>query len=200
MAVVVRMPGRVRAVALLCALGATFTIAAPFTAPAAQAATAGPALLTGVEVHDLGTFDRVTFTFGTAVCIDSCSGQPDAPQPVIVGAEFVDPPVLADPSGLPVSVAGGAVLQLVMSNASGVNLSVNPPQTTYAGPTRIAANLPNVVEVVETGDFEAVLSWAIGVRSGAGGATAQVLTGPTRVIVDVPHVVAPVVLAPTFTG
>jgi hypothetical protein len=57
-----------------------------------------------------------------------------------------------------------------------------------------------VVEVVETGDFESVLSWAIGVRSGAGGATAQVLTTPTRVVVDVPHVVTPVVVAPNFTG
>jgi hypothetical protein len=45
-----------------------------------------------------------------------------------------------------------------------------------------------------------VLSWAIGVRSGAGGGTTQVLTSPTRVIVDIPHVVTPVVAAPSFTG
>ncbi len=97
------------------------------------------------------------------------------PLPEIVRAEFVDPPVLADPSGQVVPVSGNAVLQLVMSNASGVDLSVDPPVQTYTGPTRIEANLPNVVEVVETGDFESVLSWAIGVHSGAGGATAQVL-------------------------
>ena len=134
----------------------------------------------------MGTFDRVTFTFRN-------------PQPVIVRAEYVNPPVLADPSGQPVPVAGNAVLQLVMSNASGVDLSTDPPTDTYTGPTRIEANLPNVVEVVETGDFESVLSWAIGVRSGAGGATAQVLANPTRVVVDIPHV-AVVVANPNFTG
>ena len=93
---------------------------------------------------------------------------PNNPLPEIVHAEFVDPPILADPSGQVVPVSGNVVLQLVMSNASGVDLSVDPPVQTYTGPTRIEASLPNVVEVVETGDFEAVLSWAIGVRSGAG--------------------------------
>ncbi len=148
----------------------------------------------------MGTFDRVTFHFRTLVCLDFCSTPPSNPQPTIFRAEFVDRPVLANPSGQEVPVSGNAVLQLVMSNASGVDLSVDPPVQTYTGPTRIEANLPNVVEVVETGDFEAVLSWAIGVRSGAGGATAQVLTSPTRVVVDVPHVVTAVVVAPNFTG
>ncbi len=173
---------------------------ASVAAPAAHAADPGPALLTNVEVQDMGTFDRVTFDFRTTICIDEPCTPPVNPLPVIVRAEYVDPPVLADPSDQPVPVAGGAVLQLVMSNASGVDLSVNPPEVTYTGPTRIEANLPNVTEVVETGDFEAVLSWAIGVRSGAGGGTAQVLTLPTRVIVDIPHVVTPVVTSPSFTG
>ncbi len=148
----------------------------------------------------MGTFDRVTFHFQTSICIDEPCTPPDNPQPVIARAEYVDPPVLADPSGQPVPVAGAAVLQLVMTNASGVDLSTDPPVVTYTGPTGIAANLPNVVELVETGDFEAVLSWAIGVRSGAGGGSAQVLTDPTRVIVDIPHVVVPVVASPQFTG
>jgi len=151
-------------------------------------------------VQDMGTFDRVTFHFRPSICADQPCTPPVNPLPAITRAEYVSGPVLADPSGQVVPVAGGAVLQLVMSNASGVDLSVNPPEITYTGPTRIAADLPNVVEVVETGDFEAVLSWAIGVRSGAGGATAQVLTDPTRVVVDIPHVVTPVFVPPTFTG
>jgi hypothetical protein len=193
-----RLRNRVSAAAVVVAIA--LTVGAARVPAAVAAPPSGPALLTAIDVQDMGTFDRVTFHFRTSTCIDSCSTPPVNPLPVVTQAAFVDPPVLADPSGLPVAVAGNAVLRVVMSNASGVDLSVDPPETTYTGPTRIVVNLPNVIEVVETGDFEGVLSWAIGVRSGAGGATAQVLSSPTRVIVDIPHVVTPVVLAPTFTG
>jgi hypothetical protein len=182
---------RVQGLVLSALVCSTLTLAGPWSA-AADAAVPGPALLTAVNAQDMGTFDRVTFTFR--------SGPTDA-LPVIARAEYVDPPVLADPSGLPVDVTGNAVLKIVMSNASGIDLSVNPPETTYTGPTRIQPDLPNVVDVVETGDFESVLSWAIGVRSGAAGANAVVLTSPTRVVVDIPHVVvSAVVAAPSFTG
>jgi hypothetical protein len=177
------------------------TVAAPWSESAAGAAEPGPALLNGVDVQDMGTFDRVTFHFRTSICIDQPCTPPVNPQPVITRAEFVDRPILADPSGMEVDVTGNAVLTIVMSNASGTDLSVNPPEMTYTGPTRIQPDLPNVVDVVETGDFESVLSWAIGVRSGAAGATAVVQTDPTRVVVDIPHVaVTAVVAPPSFTG
>jgi len=191
---------RTRHLVLALLMATVLTTGALASSPAIAAPPPGPALLTAVDVQDMGTFDRVTFHFQTSICTDQPCTPPVNPVPVITRAEYVSGPVVADPSGQVVPVAGGAALQLVMSNASGVDLSVNPPEVTYTGPTRIAADLPNVVEVVETGDFEAVLSWAIGVRSGAGGATAQVLTDPTRVVVDVPHVVTPVVVSPTFTG
>jgi hypothetical protein len=188
---------RVRRIALTCVIGAAFTVAA---VPAANAADPLPALLDRVEVQDMGTFDRVTFHFRTQVCIDPPCTPPVNPQPVIARVDYVSRPVLADPSGMPVAVDGVAVLQIVMTNASGVDLSVDPPETTYTGPTRIDASLPNVVEVVETGDFESVLSWAIGVRREAAGVSAQVLSDPTRVEVDIPHVVTAVVASPNFTG
>lgn len=193
-------PRRARSLAFAGVLGAVLTIGAPLSAPAAQAAAPGPALLNAVEVQDMGTFDRVTFHFRTSICIDAPCTPPVNPVPVISSAAFVDPPVLADPSGMVIPVAGNALLQVVMRNASAFDQSVDPPEFTYTGPTRIVANLPNVIEVVERGDFEGVLSWVIGVHSGAGGATAQVLTGPTRVVVDIPHVVTPVVVSPNFTG
>jgi hypothetical protein len=132
--------------------------------------------------------------------IDVCGEPVQNPVPTIRRAEYVDRPILADASGMEVPVAGGAVLQLVLGGASAFDAEGNPPQPSYTGPTRIEANLPSIIEVVETGDFESVLSFAIGVRDGAAGGTAQVLTGPTRVIVDVPHVVTPVVVSPNFTG
>jgi hypothetical protein len=192
---------RVVVATLLVAIGLTVGVLGAPSAPSAAAATPnGPALLTAIDVQDLGTFDRVTFSFRTSVCIDVCDEPVQNPVPTIRRAEYVDRPILADASGMEVPVAGGAVLQLVLGGASAFDAEGNPPQPSYTGPTRIEANLPSIIEVVETGDFESVLSFAIGVRDGAAGGTAQVLTGPTRVIVDVPHVVTPVVVSPNFTG
>ena len=182
---------RTRALVFSLAVVASTVVAvgAPAVAQTGEGSL-GPALLVAVQVEDMGTFDRVTFRF-----------RDPTPLPDIFRVEYIARPVVENPSGLEIAVAGNAVLQIVMSNASGVDLTVDPPEQTYTGSTRIVADLPNVIEVVQTGDFEAVLSWAIGVRSGAGGATAQVLTDPTRVVVDVPHIAAPAVLAaPSFTG
>jgi hypothetical protein len=196
----VRSRHRVQGLVLAAMICSALVVGGPGSASAVDTTETGPALLNAVSVQDMGTFDRVTFDFQTSICVDSPCGPIVNPLPVIARAGYVEPPILADPSGMQVDVSGNAVLQVVMTNASGVNLLVDPPLQTYTGPTRIQADLPNVVEVVETGDFESVLSWAIGVRSGAGGATAQVLTSPTRVVVDVPHVVNAVVAPPSFTG
>lgn len=177
---IVRAQQRVRGLALAFTVCATLTVVGPRSVPA-QAAEPGPARLEAVQGQDLGTFDRVTFQF-----------RADPPTlPIIRSADYLSRPVLADASGMEVPVDGGAVLRIAMSPATGAS---------YTGPTRIQPGLPSVVDIVQVGDFEGVLSWAIGVRSGAATVTAQVLTDPTRVIVDVPHVVAPVVVAPSFTG
>jgi len=69
----------------------------------------------------------------------------------------------ADGSGEPVAVGGGAHLQVRMEPASGVDLSSESGtfEETYTGPDRIDGPSP-VVEVVRTGDFEANLTWVIG--------------------------------------
>jgi hypothetical protein len=185
--------------AAVVAVTIALTVGAVGVPAAVAAPPSGPALLTAIDVQDMGTFDRVTFHFRTSVCIDSPC-ELHNPVPTIRRAEYVDRPILADASGMEVPVAGGAVLQLVLGGASAFDAEGNPPQPSYTGPTRIEANLPSVIEVVQTGDFESVLSFAIGVRDGAAGGTAQVLTDPTRVIVDVPHVVTPIVVSPNFTG
>jgi hypothetical protein len=160
-------------------------------------------LLTDVRAQDMGTFDRVTFMFRTSICIDPPCTPPVNPLPVISRADYVSRPVLADPSGQEVAVAGNAVIRIAMSNASGVDLSVDPPRATYTGPLRLQPGLPNVVDVVEVGDFEGVLSWAIGIRSGQVMAQAQVVQpqfGPIQVIVDIPHAPPVVMMQPSFTG
>ena len=81
---------------------------------------------------------------------------------------------------------------------------VAPPDVPYAGPTTITpTGTANVVQVVESGDFEAVLNWAIGVKSPTT-PKVTVLSDPVRVVVDIPHAAAtpasPVTQPATFTG
>jgi hypothetical protein len=60
----------------------------------------------------------------------------------------------------------------------------------YTGPTNfMPTGTANVVQVVQTGDFEAVLQFAIGMNT----ATTPVVTtlaDPVRIVVDIPHAVA----------
>ena len=134
------------------------------------AAQTGVALLTDVQAQDMGDFDRVTFTFEGGV-------------PTILKADYFDGPATLSPSGLLVTppVAGPPRLQITMGGAAGVDLSVNPPNNTYTGPQRFSPDLPKVVELVEVEDFEATLSWVIGLRGQEVATTVRVLNGPARV-------------------
>jgi hypothetical protein len=189
--------------ALICVLVGG---AGSFGAAPASAQAPGIALLVNVEAHDMGDFDRVTFTFRASTCIDvPCTPAINA-LPTIIEAAYVTRPIASNPSGEEVEVAGASIIRITMSNAAGFDLSVDPPVQTYTGPRRIQPNLPNVIDIVETGDFEAVLSWAIGIRSGQVPAQAQVIPPtftptfrPTQVIVDIPHAAA-IPTQPSFTG
>jgi hypothetical protein len=148
------------------------------------------ALLVSVTAQDIGTFDRVTFTFtGTTF-------------PVVLQAAYQNTPATFSPSGNPVTppIAGTAYIQIVMSGASGVDLSKDPPVTTYTGPNRFSVNLPNVTELVELEDFESTLSWAIGVNDPRVASSVVFAAEPTRVMVDIPHASGAVPVQPSFTG
>ena len=115
------------------------------------------------------------------------------PTVALVGPTVNTASVPADPSNLPVTVIGGAVVQVRLTGAVANWPTTDPPGPGYTGPTDLRpTSTANVVQVVETGDFEAVLSWAIGVRVGT---TPRVstLTDPIRVVIDVPHASAPTV-------
>jgi hypothetical protein len=157
--------------------------------PAAPGTPPAVALLTSVSAQDMGSFDRVTFTFE--------KGTPE----IILATYQVGPAVFA-PSGEPVvpPIAGVARIYIVMSNAADEDLTTDPVVVTYPGPFRFSANLPNVTELVQLEDFEATLAWAIGVNDARVTATSQVLFGPTRVQVDIPHGSGPIAAGPDFTG
>jgi hypothetical protein len=135
--------------------------------------------------HD--TFDRIVFEFDDAT-------------PADVTATWESPPIIEDPSGDEITVAGNAFLRIRMEPASAFSLNDGTP--TYTGPNRIALEGGNVIELVKTGDFEAVMSWVAGVEAKAP-FTVTTLTGPPRVIVDIKHVAPPASAVggqPTFTG
>jgi hypothetical protein len=136
-------------------------------------AVPGPAYLTAVRVARQSGFDRVVFEFE------------GGPPGYTVG--YVGRPVTEDGSGRTVAVDGAAVLQVRMEQAAGARLSGETVTLTYRGPKRIRpAGTASVVELVATGDFEAVLTWVIGTRAPTP-VTVTRLTAPSRVVVDVAH-------------
>jgi hypothetical protein len=90
------------------------------------------------------------------------------------------PELIGDPSGLPVPVAGDAVLQVRMAPARGHDDNGN---VTY-GPTRRTYPLPNVIQVVNSGDFEGVLTFGVGLAQRSA-ITVFTLTSPSRVVIDI---------------
>lgn len=158
---------RIRAVlfaAAILGLGAGTVTAAASTATAARA-PAIPALTQIQAAHHPG-FDRLVFQFRGAL-------------PAQRSASYV-PQVIADPSGLKVSVAGNATLLVRFSQASGHN---NAGQVTY-GPASRTYALPQMIQCVNAGDYEAVLRFGVGVAAKAP-FHMFTLTNPSRVVIDI---------------
>jgi hypothetical protein len=114
-------------------------------------------------------FDRVVFEFE-----DGVPGY---------RIDYVEPPVREDGSGEPVAVDGSAFLQVIMT-ATGVDLSGPTPEELYTGPDRIdPAGTAVVDELVQTGDFEATLTWALGLDAEVELGVAE-LDDPARLVLD----------------
>ena len=73
---------------------------------------------------------------------------------------------LKDPSGLPVDLAGSEGAKIVLRGFRG-------DMSNYTGPASIASNGPRLLQVYKIGDFEGVVTWAIGL-SGASCASVTV--------------------------
>lgn len=139
----------------------TPTVTVPSTTDRAQ--------ITDLRVATHAGYDRVVFEFA--------SGIPD------VKIEGVLPPMYADPSGLPIEVAGSAFLQLTLHGGTKVTPSGG---ITYAGPTNFEPGFDRLQQLIEGGDFEAVSTWYLGLN---GGSCIRVLTlsAPSRLVIDIEH-------------
>ncbi len=87
--------------------------------------------------------------------------------------------LVADGSGLPVRIAGRAVLRVVLSPAQAHDAGGGPTV-----PRRTAYALPNVLTTVRAGDFEGVTTYGIGLakRTRFDVSTRQ---DPSRIVIDV---------------
>lgn len=114
-------------------------------------------------------FDRIVFEFtGTAPGFE---------------VEYVDKPLHEDGSGAEVPLRGQFALHVRMENASGFDFERGVPS--YNGPYRLRpADTTVVEELARTGDFEGVLSYAVGVKSKAGFRVRQ-LTDPPRLQIEI---------------
>jgi hypothetical protein len=121
------------------------------TEPIVTATTANTALLRAVAASGGRCADRVTFDFTTRA---------NAPPKCTI--VYTKPPFSMDGSGAPVTVSGSAFIRLRCEPAYGYDFAGGGGPT-YTGPKRITAKgTKHVKELVQTGDFEGVLSWVIG--------------------------------------
>jgi hypothetical protein len=143
------------------------------TAPVkADASGSETALLERIAIGRHEGYDRVVFQFTN-----------DLPG---YRVEYVQPPLNEDGSGNPVSIDGNAVVLVRMEPASGFDLNTGEGVLVYKGPKRIegsSAGTSVVKELARTGDFEAVLSWAIGLSDRVD-FRVTTATSPDRLIVD----------------
>jgi hypothetical protein len=139
------------------------------TTPVSVAPTRPAAHLVAVRVARQQGADRIVFEFSERVPGYKVGY---SPKPV-VGTSSKELPL-----------AGSAALVVRMEQASGVDLSAGFRQT-YSGPNRVAAaGTQQVLEVAQVEDFEAVLTWAAGLKADAP-FRVLVLDGPPRLVIDV---------------
>ena len=91
--------------------------------------------------------------------------------------------VTADGSGLPVRVAGNAFLDVSLFPVR-AHRETGDFGSTY-GPRRRAYDLPNIATVVNSGDFEAVVSFGVGLMKKTSVMRTMRLRNPARYVIDV---------------
>jgi hypothetical protein len=143
----------------------------PVSVPVPANPSGGTSLLSAVRASRHEGYDRVVFEFTAASSLPGYS------------VSYVDEPVTEDGSGKQVEVAGDHVVLVRMEHASGADLTKESAPQTYTGPTRFTPGTPEVSELVRTGDFEGVLSWAIGVHDKVA-FRVLALQNPSRLVID----------------
>ena len=94
-------------------------------------------------------------------------------------------PAQADGSGEEIPLPGAsAAVKVSLNPATGAGWSGDA--RTYFGPSTVAADTSEVTEAKAAGDYEAVLTWVVGLRSKVP-FRVLVLDGPPRLVIDFQH-------------
>ena len=121
------------------------------------------AIRTGHHAEPAATFDRVVFEFS-------------GPLPLL-RIEYVKQ-LIADGSGLPVRIAGRAIVSVQLTPAW-----AHDDAGHATAPVRLSPKLPIVKEIVSAGDFEGVVTYGIGLGRKAV-LRIMTLATPNRVVID----------------
>lgn len=163
-----RLPALVLSVGLVLGLAVSTGVSPAGAAAPGTTTTAAPPVVPRLvairAAHHPGK-DRVVFEFAGGL-----------PRSRTVG--YVDR-LIGDGSGLPVRIAGRALLQVRFADAE-----AHDSAGRETAPGRVAYALPNVMTVVRSGDFEAVTTYGVGLTSRQP-FRVFTLTGPPRVVIDV---------------
>jgi len=124
-------------------------------------------VLTAIRTGRHGAYERLTLQFTSAY------GE--------ANVRYV-PVVHADPSDKAVPLQGLSFLQIVIHGA--VAHWPATPITAYTGPSTVTPGYPTLKQVCIAGDFEAVLSFGVGLGRTAGFQVTR-LQSPDRLVVDV---------------
>ena len=166
----------------------TTTETAPTPPPSAEPVSCAPQTggedgvymnLTDVRVGAHNGFDRVVFQFE----------EPD-PNPAGNGGiphfqiKTAKAPFTEDPSDLPIEVEGDAFARIVFQGASGYDFDGN---ATYDGPRRLTPGFGTLAQIVEGGDFEATMTWILGLSRPTCWQITE-LHDPDRLVIDFHHV------------
>jgi hypothetical protein len=153
-------------VALLCMAAPAFGLPPFTTAPKTSPGSGGQAELFAVAAGCHSTFDRF-----------------------VIRARLATPgydvryvtQIVADPSGLPVSLQGSKRIRVIVRQARG-----HTSAGTNLLPSVVTPGCSNLRQVKKAGDFEGVVSFGLGLKRKTGFRVFR-LTGPTRIVIDVAH-------------
>jgi hypothetical protein len=128
------------------------------------------ALLRDIRTAEQDGFDRITFEFTFAI--------PG------FDVRYVELPIVYDPRGDEMDIQGAAFIVVRMEPGASYDPTTGDP--TYLGPLELKPALPSLLESERVGDFEGVLSWALGLRAEAD-FRVTTLEDPPRLVVDIAH-------------